>query len=503
VTAQAIEPTALAGVHDAHPRLGYVQVAVAAVLFGVNASVSKVVLDAGIEPRQLASLRCTGAAVGLLGALAVLSPARLRVPRRSLPHLALLGVVGAALIQWFYFEAIDRLPVGIAILLEFTGPVLVAVYARVIQRQRVQRGVWAALGLSLAGLALVSEVWSDARLDALGVAAGVGAACCLAAFLLLGRHSSGATDPVASAFWMFTFASAFWLVVEPWWRVDGSVLADAASLSGRLAGVDVPVWLALGWVIVLGTLVPYALDLAALHHLPAATVGAVGMLEPVVATAVAWAWLEQTLGPLQVLGAIVVLGGVALAEHGDPAAVSDPGAAPLLAGAASLPSMSIYDVSINALDGSPADLRGYDDKAVLLVNVASRCGLTPQYTGLEEIHERFADRGFTVLGVPCNQFGEQEPGSAEEIATFCSTSYGVTFPMTEKIEVNGEGRHELYQQLVEVPDAGDGHTGDIRWNFEKFLIAPGGKVVGRFNPMVEPTSDQVVDAIEDALPATS
>ena len=161
--------------------------------------------------------------------------------------------------------------------------------------------------------------------------------------------------------------------------------------------------------------------------------------------------------------------------------------------------MSLYDVPINSLDGSPADLHDYDGKAVLVVNVASQCGLTPQYTGLEELHERFAGRGFSVLGVPCNQFGGQEPGTAEEIASFCSTSYGVTFPMTEKVEVNGEGRHQLYQQLTEVADK-DGHTGDIRWNFEKFLVAPGGEIVARFNPMVEPTSDDVVSAVEGVLP---
>jgi glutathione peroxidase len=136
-----------------------------------------------------------------------------------------------------------------------------------------------------------------------------------------------------------------------------------------------------------------------------------------------------------------------------------------------------------------------------VVNVASQCGLTPQYHGLEEIHERFAQRGFTVLGVPCNQFGAQEPGTAHEIATFCSTNYGVSFPMTEKVEVNGEGRHPLYRHLVDVPDAGDGHTGDIRWNFEKFLVEPGGRVVARFNPLIEPTADDVVAAIERALPS--
>jgi glutathione peroxidase len=161
--------------------------------------------------------------------------------------------------------------------------------------------------------------------------------------------------------------------------------------------------------------------------------------------------------------------------------------------------MSIYDVSINRLDGTPADLHDYDGTAVLVVNVASQCGLTPQYTGLEQLQETYADRGFTVIGVPCNQFGAQEPGSAEEIATFCSTNYGVTFPLTEKVEVNGDGRHPLYQQLVEVPD-GEGHAGDIRWNFEKFLLAPGGDVVARFNPMAEPTSDDVVQAIEKVLP---
>jgi glutathione peroxidase len=163
--------------------------------------------------------------------------------------------------------------------------------------------------------------------------------------------------------------------------------------------------------------------------------------------------------------------------------------------------MAIYDTDIHALDGSPADLHDYAGKAVLLVNVASQCGLTPQYTGLEEVQKRYEPRGFTVLGVPCNQFGGQEPGSAEEIATFCSTNYGVTFPVMEKVEVNGPGRHALYQQLVDTPDAADGHTGDIRWNFEKFVIAPGGEVVARFSPMVEPTSDEVTGAIEKALPA--
>lgn len=160
--------------------------------------------------------------------------------------------------------------------------------------------------------------------------------------------------------------------------------------------------------------------------------------------------------------------------------------------------MSIYDHQLNALDGSPLDLHGYEDKALLIVNVASKCGLTPQYEGLEKIHERYAAQGFSVLGVPCNQFLGQEPGTAEEIATFCSTTYGVTFPLAEKVEVNGEGRHALYEELTAVPDA-EGKDGDIAWNFEKFLVAPGGAVT-RFRPQVEPEDPALVGAIEAALP---
>lgn len=161
--------------------------------------------------------------------------------------------------------------------------------------------------------------------------------------------------------------------------------------------------------------------------------------------------------------------------------------------------MSIYDVDIERLQGGPADLGQYRGKAVLVVNVASRCGLTPQYEGLQRLQDTYGERGFTVLGVPCNQFMGQEPGTAEEIAEFCSTIYGVGFPMTEKVEVNGPGRHPLYSALVGAPDA-SGHSGDIRWNFEKFLLAPDGTIAARFSPQAEPDSDEVIQAIEKALP---
>ncbi|GGX83309.1 glutathione peroxidase [Streptomyces minutiscleroticus] len=158
-------------------------------------------------------------------------------------------------------------------------------------------------------------------------------------------------------------------------------------------------------------------------------------------------------------------------------------------------SASVYDVEIGALQGGSAGLKQYEGQVVLVVNVASKCGLTPQYAGLERLQERYAERGFTVLGVPCNQFLGQEPGTSEEIAEFCSATYGVTFPMTEKVEVNGAGRHALYERLVGFTD-GEGHSGDIRWNFEKFLVGRDGRVVARFSPQTEPESAEVVAAIE-------
>jgi glutathione peroxidase len=161
--------------------------------------------------------------------------------------------------------------------------------------------------------------------------------------------------------------------------------------------------------------------------------------------------------------------------------------------------MAITDSAISALDGAPLDPAQFEGKAVLVVNVASRCGLTPQYAGLEELHERYKDRGFSVLGVPCNQFAGQEPGNPEEIATFCSTTYGVTFPMTEKVDVNGPERHPLFSELTETADA-EGEAGDVKWNFEKFLVGPDGRVVGRFRPMVTPDDPQLVSAIESVLP---
>lgn len=162
--------------------------------------------------------------------------------------------------------------------------------------------------------------------------------------------------------------------------------------------------------------------------------------------------------------------------------------------------MDLYDIPLRTLDGDSASLADYKGKALLIVNVASKCGLTPQYEGLERLHERFGGQGFSVLGFPCNQFGGQEPGTSEEIAEFCSTTYGVTFPMFAKGDVNGPDRQALYTELTATADA-EGAAGDVQWNFEKFLVSPEGRITARFRPQTQPESDEVVAAVEAALPA--
>ncbi len=161
--------------------------------------------------------------------------------------------------------------------------------------------------------------------------------------------------------------------------------------------------------------------------------------------------------------------------------------------------MTVLDHSVNTLHGESANLNDYLGKALLVVNVASKCGLTPQYTGLEQLHKDYADRGFSVLGFPCNQFGAQESGTPDQIETFCSITYGVTFPMFEKVDVNGDDRHPVYQDLTQVADA-DGKSGDISWNFEKFLISPAGDVVGRYGPLTAPDDATLIADIEANLP---
>jgi drug/metabolite transporter (DMT)-like permease len=304
------------------PRRGLVYVALAAVFFSVNASMSKVALEAGVEPTRLAAMRSTGAAILLLVAVLVAQPRRLKVRWRELPYLVVLGLFGGALVQWLYFVAIDRLPVGIALLLEFTAPAIVALFSWAVLREHIGRRTWLGIGLALLGLALVAQVWADVGLDLVGVLAGFGAASCLASYYLVGSRLSTGRDSLSLTFYMFGFAAVFWAIVRPWWTFDPQGLGDSTSLLGILESVDVPVWTTVAWIIVFGTVIAYGLNLAALRHISPTTAGVVGMVEPVGAGVVAWMWLGQSLSVVQIVGGLIVLVGISLAESGRRLAVS-------------------------------------------------------------------------------------------------------------------------------------------------------------------------------------
>jgi drug/metabolite transporter (DMT)-like permease len=298
-----------------HPRLGYAMATAAAALFAVNGSVSKIVLTStGLTSVRLTELRATGAFLGLAAFLALTAPRLLRVRRSELRLLAFYGVVGFALVQWLYFVAIERLPIGIGLLLEFTAPVLVALWARVVWQEHVRSRVWLALGLALAGLALVAEVWHDVHLDTVGVAAGLLASGALATYFLAGEHATARRDALSLTCLALGVAALFWAIVQPWWSFPFAELSEHVSLQGGLESTTAPVWLLALWMIVLGTIFPFVLSLGALHHLPATRVSIVAMVEVVLASIVAWAWLGETLSAAQLAGGAVVLVGIVLAQ---------------------------------------------------------------------------------------------------------------------------------------------------------------------------------------------
>lgn len=298
-----------------HPRLGYVMAAAAAVLWGVNGGVSKTILATGLSSERLAQVRSLGAALGLVAILAVLGPRRLRLTRRELPYLLAFGVGGLAFVQFFYFLAIDRLAIGIALLVEYLAPLLVALWARFVQRTPVRRRIWVALALALTGLGLIVDVFGGgASLSTAGILFALGGAFAYALYVLLAEHVVGGRDPVSLLAWGFLFASVFWAVVVPWWSFPGHALTRNASLGGNLAAHHAPVWLLAAWMVVLGTIAPFFLLVSALRHVSATTAGIVAMLEPVVGALVGWVWLQESLGGVQLAGAAVVLVAIGLAQ---------------------------------------------------------------------------------------------------------------------------------------------------------------------------------------------
>lgn len=295
------------------PALGYAMVAVAATLFGINGTVSKVVLASGVSSGQLTEVRCAGALVGMTLIAALTRPGSLRLGLAELPLLAALGL-GLAVVQWSYFFAIHRLDIGIALLIQFVAPLLVALWARFVFHEAVRRRIWAALAFSLGGLALIVEVWHGGRLSGPGIAACVLAAVTFAAYILIAERSVQGRDPISLSAWGFFFATAFWTVAAPWWNFPAARVDDDVSLLGNLASGHVPVWALLLWIVVLGAIVPFGLVVGALRHISATRAGITAMLEPVVAIAVAWAWLAESLDQVQLSGAALTLIGIGLAQ---------------------------------------------------------------------------------------------------------------------------------------------------------------------------------------------
>jgi drug/metabolite transporter (DMT)-like permease len=259
-------------------------------------------------------VRSTGAFALLALALAALRPSALRLRLREIPYLALFGAGGLAFVQLFYFLAIHRLAIGIALLIEYLAPVLVALWARFVLHERVRKRIWAALALAVAGLALVVEIWSGLALDAAGVGAALAGAGCYALYLLLAEHGVGERDPVSLICFGFLFAALLWALLQPWWSFPGGIVGKDVSLHGRLANEHLPVWTLMGWMVVLGTIVPFGLLVGSLRHIAATRAAIVAMLEPVVATVVAYGWLGESLTAIQLVGGCVVLAGIFLAQ---------------------------------------------------------------------------------------------------------------------------------------------------------------------------------------------
>jgi len=299
---------------ERRPALGYAMVIAAALLFALNGTVSKVVLQSGISSLELTQVRATGAFLGFALVLAITRRESLRVRRRELPYLVVFGIAGVALVQWLYFVSIGRLPIGIALLLEYLGPILIALWAWAVFKEPIRRRLWLALVLAIVGLSLVVEFWSGISLDGLGVIAALSAAVAYAVYVLMAEHAVRWRDPASLTAYGFLFAALFWAVVHPFWLFPAGRLDDSVSLLGHLEQYALSVWLLMLYVVVAGTMITFLLVAAALRHISATRVGIIAMLEPVAASAVAFLWLGESFGTAQLIGGAVVLSAIVIAQ---------------------------------------------------------------------------------------------------------------------------------------------------------------------------------------------
>ena len=285
----------------------------AAILFGLNGGVSRVAMGSGLTPEAFTTLRVTGATLVFAAYAACLRRSALRRPRGSgLLLVVALGLVGVAGLQLTYNVAIDRLPLGLALLIEFLAPVLVVLWVRFVRKEHVRPQMWGAVVLAVGGLAVVSRVWNGLAFDGLGIVMALLAAVCFATYFLLGEHNVGFDDPLRIILWAFVVATVCMNLIQPLWTTPS--LPSTTSGLGRLGDVQVDPWLVLGVVVVLGTVVPFFLEMVALRHLPATIVTVVAMLEPVIAVVLGWGWFRESLTAIQVLGVVTVLAGIVLAQ---------------------------------------------------------------------------------------------------------------------------------------------------------------------------------------------
>ena len=299
---------------ERRPLLGYAMVLAATCMWGINGTVSKAILSSGLSSLRLTEVRSTGAALALGTALLVARPRLLRIRRGELLFLAVFGILGLALVQWLYFFAIHRLQIGIALIIQYLAPVLIALWARFVAKEPVRRRIWVALVLALGGLSLVVDLWHGFSLDTLGTAAALGAAIAFALYILLAEHAVGQRDPVSLLCLGFAVAAVFWAVIQPWWSFPAGLVDDRVRLDGVLLATTTPIWLLMLTMIVVGTILPFLLLVGALRHVSATRVGVTAMFEPVAGALVAYAWLGESLSAAQLTGGAVVLGGILLAQ---------------------------------------------------------------------------------------------------------------------------------------------------------------------------------------------
>ena len=296
------------------PLVGYGLYFTAALLFAINGTVSKFILLSGMPPDRLSQLRVSAAFLILLVAVLISNRPALRIHQFEWRLLLAYGILGVAFTQWLYFVAIGRLPVGVALLIEFTAPVIVVLWLRFGRHQHVRDRVWVALGLSLLGLSMVAQVWKGLTLNGIGVIAAFGAAGALAIYYLLGEKGVATRDAVSLTMWGFGAATAFWVLAAPWWTFPWEDLTGSVQVLESL-DTSVPLWFMTLWMIVLGTVVPFALAVAALRHIRAEQASVIGMIEPVLATIIAFAFLNESLAAVQLVGGALVLVGIVLAER--------------------------------------------------------------------------------------------------------------------------------------------------------------------------------------------